>query len=107
MKYEGDWDSPFHDTVVDEILEREREHQPTPFRLQRWTRTCPGCGRPASPSMLEAPHYNPHGRPVCSSCRARGAKWFRTPAQRAASIKAREARRALGVVPNVGFEPEP
>lgn len=102
----GDWESPFHDSEVEALEESIRNHPAKGFKVPKWTHACPSCGRGVTAKMLESPHWNPTSQPICSTCRARHAKWFRTPQQIAASKRAREARRAAGVTPSVGFKPD-
>jgi len=97
-----DSDSPFLDSDIEALEESIRAHPARGFKVPRYTRACPGCGRGVTAKMLEVPHYNPTGKPICSTCRAHNARWFRTPEQRETSRKAREARRAAGVKPAVG-----
>jgi hypothetical protein len=101
MNSSGDFDSPFHDTEVMALEEAIRDHPAKGFRVPRWTHACPACGRGVTARMLEVPHYNPTGKAICSTCRVKNAKWFRTPEQIEASRKARDARREAGVTPHV------
>lgn len=93
----------FLDSDIEALEESIRLHPAKGFKVPRFTSACPGCGRPANPRMLEVPHYAPDSKPTCSSCRKSFARWHRTPEQIAASKRAREARRAAGVKPSVGF----
>jgi hypothetical protein len=91
------------DSDIEALEESIRAHPAKGFKVPKWTTACPGCGRGVNPRMLEVPHWRPEGEPVCVTCRKRDARWFRSPAQRAASEKAREARKAAGVEPHPGF----
>jgi hypothetical protein len=91
---------------IEALEESIRAHPAKGFRVPKWTTACPACGRGVTAKMLEVPHYNQNSKPICSTCRAKNARWFRTPAQIEASRKAREARRAAGVTPTIGFPVE-
>jgi ribosomal protein L37AE/L43A len=93
----------FLDSDIEALEESIRAHPAKGFKVPRYTHACPSCGKGVTKKMLEAPHYNPTGKAICSTCRKKNAKWFRTPEQIAASRKARDARRAAGVKPSVGF----
>jgi hypothetical protein len=102
----GDWDSPFHDSEVEALEQSIRDHPAKGFRVPLWTATCPGCGRGVRQAMLEVPHFAPESKPLCSPCRVKYARWHVSPAQRAASARAREERRKRGIKPAIGFPVE-
>ncbi len=98
-------DNPWLDSDIEAREEAIRLHPAKGFKFPYYTAACPGCGRKVRPMMLEVPHWRPNGKAVCSSCRARDAKWYVSPTQRAASLRAKEKRRELGVKPNPGGFP--
>jgi hypothetical protein len=94
------------DSDIEALEESIRNHPAKGFKVPRYTVGCAGCGRGVNPRMLELPHWRSEGSPVCVTCRKRDARWFRTPEQREASQKAREAREAAGIKPHPGFNYE-
>ncbi len=94
------------DSDIEALEDSIRAHPAKGFKIPRYTHACPACGRKVTAMMLEVPHYAPQSKPICSSCRANYAKWYRSPEQREASRKALERRRELGIAPNPGGFPE-